>query len=75
MNFKQRAIAICNNLTRTINEFITHEGVRNDNLWESAKASRKELIKKRKSVMAKYKLKPKDLKNYEEIVQKNKNQK
>jgi hypothetical protein len=74
MTYKDRAIEICNNLTRTINEFNTHEGVRNDNLWESAKASRKELVKKRKSVMYKYKLKPIDIKNYEEIVQKKNNQ-
>ena len=74
MDYKEKAINICENLTRTINEFVSHEGVRNDNLWESAKARRKDLVRRRKAVMAKYKLKPIDIKNYEKIVQKKNNQ-
>jgi|TARA_R110000744_G_scaffold324474_1_gene430290 hypothetical protein len=64
MDEKKKVIDICNNLTRTINTISSKEHIRSEFEWANSKASRADLVKKRRVLMARHKLEPKDIKDY-----------
>ena len=63
MDEKERAIEICNNLTHTINT-AKFTGIRSEFRWANSKADKRDLRKKRRNLMNKFKLTPKDIINY-----------
>ena len=65
MKNKEKAIDICNNLTHTINTMSDKETVQSaSTAFFNCKIRKSELIKQRKNLMKKYKLTPKDIKDY-----------